>query len=806
MNKLDKFCYKFLRYGLLVAVFMPLVIFRNSFSPFNFGKVIVFRILVELLLVAYVWLAIRYKEFRIWNIEFGIIRKATNSKFQIPNSIFWALTLFTASYATSAFLGVNWHQSFWGYWERMGGLFTWLHFYVFLIILISVFKSKEDWLAILWLSVIAAAISTFYGFFQKFSVGGILGANERLRIFGTLGNPAAFAGYLLFNFYFALYLRSQFSNKKIRCFLAGMSVLFLMAIFMTAVRGAALALVISMVTYLFLDRRNLFKRINKTPHITSYVWGLIVLITSVFLLSPYLSKWRSFERLTDFSLNQPTVQQRITVWKIALNGIFDSSIIPNSKFYFGWGPENFSSVFSAHYDPEISKSNTEIFDKAHNMPLEIGSTQGLIGLLFWLFLMACLWQAFIQSGNYLFCSLTVAYLVHNLFFFDLFSSYLMFFILLGFGISTVGKRVAEGSLISLGSIRKLSFQAGMAVITTILSSALIFYANIKPALANFYTTRGYVLLYQGNGDTAFDYFDRAFSRAVWSEKDIYKKFSESLIDFVFRNKQFLKKEENQSYFKRLTDGLEKEVGKSRFEHSSYQYLYKAYRAEYLLAEGSSKKVLRSEELLKRGIKTLPLALPLYYELADFYIENKRYDDAIHVLEGVSSSAKDLSAVKFKLGAAFLLKNLPGSENSDSLRDSFAAEPLSEFLLPGLSMQNRNNSEFKKGLDLILEAINVGYYPAEEVDFLARSLEQNKRYPDLITFYLKLSEKNPQYFVHISYTYLLLGDRKNSKLFADKALALDYNQIGNQKLRLLADIYQFLGDNKKRSEALLKSAP
>lgn len=739
---------------------MPLIIFRNSFSPFNFGKVIVFRILIEVLLIAYIPLAIKYKEFRPFSI------------FQIPNYIFWALTFFTISYAISTFLGVNWHQSFWGYWERMGGLFTWLHYYAFLIILVSVFKTKEDWLAIFWLSVTVAVVSTFYGFFQKFSVDTVLGASTRLRIFGTLGNPAAFAGYLLFNFYFALYLLGQYSSKKIRVCLIGVIVLFLAAILMTAVRGAALSLVVSVLAYLFLERKHIFKWADKKPFFSL----TILLIVAVFLLSPYLSKFSYFERLTNFSISQPTVQQRILVWKIAWQGI-------KEKPFFGWGPENFSSVFSSHYDSKISRFGDEIFDRAHNILLDIGTTQGLIGLLAWLFLIICLFRSFLKSKNHLFCSLIVAYLIHNFFFFDLFSSYLMFFILVGFGIYLTNNKVADGSLIpkiiDIASQHRLAM-SGAIIIFIALFGILIFYANIKPALANFYSTRGYVLLYQGNSDRAFDYFDKAFSNAAWSDKDIYKKFSESFIDLIFRNRQFLKKDENQTYFKRLISGLKKEVEKSPLEYSSYRYLYKSYRAEYLLVESSPEKVLRSEELLKQGIKTLPIALPLYYELADFYIENKRYDDAVHTMENINRLAKDLPVAQFKLGAAYLLKNL--------------------------NIRNKDKLEFEKGLDLIFKSMDAGYYPAEEINFLGKALEQSKRYSYLINFYLKLSEKTPSYFVHVSYTYLLLGDRKNSESFADRALALDYNQIGSQKLRLLADIYQALGDNKKRSEALLKSAP
>jgi len=195
-NKFDRFLHRVVRYGIFLIPFIPLLIFRNTFSVFNFGKVIVFRTLIEVLLVAYIPLAIKYPNLR-----------PPRPNFKFPNIIFCALLLFTVSMTISTFLGVNYFKSFWGEWERMGGLFSWVHYLAFFTIVISVFKKREDWLNLMWLSIFAALVSASYGFLQKSDSIDIVGASStRIRIFGTLGNPASFASYLIFNLFFTGYL------------------------------------------------------------------------------------------------------------------------------------------------------------------------------------------------------------------------------------------------------------------------------------------------------------------------------------------------------------------------------------------------------------------------------------------------------------------------------------------------------------------------------------------------------------------------------------------------------------------------
>jgi hypothetical protein len=58
---ISEFFAKIIRWGIFISLFIPLVIFSQYISPFHFGKMIIFRILVELMAVFYIPLMLAEK-------------------------------------------------------------------------------------------------------------------------------------------------------------------------------------------------------------------------------------------------------------------------------------------------------------------------------------------------------------------------------------------------------------------------------------------------------------------------------------------------------------------------------------------------------------------------------------------------------------------------------------------------------------------------------------------------------------------------------------------------------------------------
>src|SRR3989344_3637454 len=227
---------KFIKYGLYAVAFVPLIIFDDFISPFHFGKVIVFRSLVEILFVFYLILVWRDKSY-----------------LPKPNSIFWALVFFTAVFGLTTVLSVQVYESFWGTLERMGGFWTFIHYFAYFAMLSSLFKKTEDWLWWFDLAIAVGVVSALYGFGQKTDIEFFVGSGNRARIFGTIGNAALFSGYELIVTFLSLIFLFRKDVLPVRRIFYGVTFFISsLAILMTAVRGSILGLAVGLFIFLTL--------------------------------------------------------------------------------------------------------------------------------------------------------------------------------------------------------------------------------------------------------------------------------------------------------------------------------------------------------------------------------------------------------------------------------------------------------------------------------------------------------------------------------------------------------------------------
>ena len=178
-----------LRYCIYGLAFVPLIIFSQYISPFHFGKIIVFRSVIEIMATLYLIL--------IWG---------DRSYRPRPDRIFWAFFGFAGAFTLATIFSINWYQSLWGSLERMGGVFSFWHYFIFYIILGSVLRTRQNWLTFLKITIIVGVLSALYGFGQRTNIGFFIGGGGRERIFGTIGNAALFAGYQILNVFLGLIL------------------------------------------------------------------------------------------------------------------------------------------------------------------------------------------------------------------------------------------------------------------------------------------------------------------------------------------------------------------------------------------------------------------------------------------------------------------------------------------------------------------------------------------------------------------------------------------------------------------------
>src|SRR3989344_6171245 len=415
-----------LRWMVYITALVPLIIFSEFISPFHFGKVVVFRSIVEIMAVFYFILVLKD---RSWLPKI--------------DPVFIVLTLLTAAFGITTITSVNQYLSFWGSLERMGGFWTFFHFFVFFVIMISVFKTKNDWLNLLRLTIFVGLLSAFYGFGQKTDIKFFIGSGGRARIFGTIGNAALFAGYQIVILFLSLSLAlSSWVKQTEKNFLFIASLVSTIAVLMTAVRGSILGVgvgfLVFAILYLMTFRSQVARKLVTT------LLALIVLYTffvMAFGNSDFVKNSGYLSRVTDVSFTTRTVQTRFWTWESGLAGWKES---PKS-ILLGWGPENFNVPFSMHFNPKHFQGigSETLFDRAHNMFIEVLVTMGILTLVVYvamfLIVFRLLWKFIKRSQDDYsktmaigLISLVVAYIIHNAFIFDTSANFIAFFTTLSF--------------------------------------------------------------------------------------------------------------------------------------------------------------------------------------------------------------------------------------------------------------------------------------------------------------------------------------------------------------------------------------
>lgn len=416
------------RWVVYIMLITPLLIGNNYFFPFIVPKYVFFRTLVELLVLVY--LLLLAGNWQKYKLSFNVAS--------------WGVLAYFVSAVISAAVGVNWHTSVWGTFERMEGLFTTGHYVALFLVLPHIFK-KEEWVKLLRWSVIVSVLLCLYGLAQKLGMSWTVEAG-RDRISSTIGNPSYVAAYLLFQIGLAVYLWIKDSLGWKKLLWSGVIVLQLVVFVLTLSRGPMLGLIVAiplvLIFWLWLTRKKLMgsdysKTISLARRWVSIGLLIAVVIPTVLLLlrnTPAVQSVPLLKRFTDISVSASTAKTRFMTWTSAWQGIMERPI-------FGWGPEQFATPFNKYINPlHYTGPNSETwFDHAHNIVLDIGVTQGVVGILAWALFIIGLYIAAVKKAvnqqtrilGLIALGLLIAYVFQNLFLFDVLVVWIMLAIIGG---------------------------------------------------------------------------------------------------------------------------------------------------------------------------------------------------------------------------------------------------------------------------------------------------------------------------------------------------------------------------------------
>ena len=391
---------------LIASLLVPIIVPAGFFFPYVAPRNIFFRVVVELGSLALVWA-----------LCFG--SEELDLRYE---PIFWALVAFVGAALLSALFSPARNHSLFGDFERMGGVWAWLHLALFFLLLRAL--RDEEWSWVLNAALIVSIVVSVNAIFEHSTIASTARQSDSMlsASSSTVGNSGLLAAYLLFGIALAGYLATTSVRFRL-LYLAAGGVNLLGLVYAenrSTVIGLALGAVTGSVIFAALHTSPRRRWIAPTAAITMAL--LVVGISAGIRAFPSGALTRGAPAvLQRLALTNPagTDESRTMQWRAAIDGFRDRPLL-------GYGLENHNLVWSAHLDPGIYPMVTDVFDRTHNQYLELLATTGLMGTLaflgIWIAIAVTLVRAYrderISAASLAILSgLQVAYAVYLIFWF-----------------------------------------------------------------------------------------------------------------------------------------------------------------------------------------------------------------------------------------------------------------------------------------------------------------------------------------------------------------------------------------------------
>ena len=354
--------------GLVAIPFTPLIVDGNYFFPFIVPKTMIFRIIAEVIFLAFLGLAVAKKEYR--------------PKINLISILFF---LYIVTVFVSSFLADTFYFSFWSNNERSEGLILLIHLFAYLFVLSGFLRKLKDWLFIFEVSFFGSLLVSLMGLGQYLGLSWVIASSGGTRITATIGNAGYVAGYLIFNIFFGLLLIFFRKNNNLKLYYIFGIFLQIFIVFNTLTRGGILSLILSLM--IFIGYLAFFKfRSNKIVRNSGIILLLLLIIFTSLVFLNKQADWvynnNALRRVANISISDTTAENRLVTWQGAYEGFKDKPLL-------GYGYENFYQVFDKNFNSVIYRKAGSVvwFDRAHNMIFDRLITGGLIGLLLYLSLL-----------------------------------------------------------------------------------------------------------------------------------------------------------------------------------------------------------------------------------------------------------------------------------------------------------------------------------------------------------------------------------------------------------------------------------
>ena len=485
--------------ALIAVSILPLIVFHPLLDTYGFGRMMLLRLLMALVLPVLLI---------IWQVSPESRPKAT------PFLI--AAFAYNFGAIVSAVFGADWLYSLTSNAERVGGLLTFWTLGILFFATRTLFIQRDDknWQTLWIAQVLVGFLVCLLAVLNAYAENALKNTYVFGQLIGTMANPAFLAEYMLLLVIFAAMLAGG-AVGRLRFLFTAAAIVFTAVIFWTQIRGAIFGSAVFAAIFVFFIRRDLKGWIKTHVPALLLLAAVFVLVLAVPLFSGQLTKLKLNDWRPDASASQ-----RLIVWSVALPALRDRPLL-------GWGMENFFSAFYSHTPPALLKYTTEVFDRAHNEIAEQLAAGGIIGfVLFAGFVIAALHQAFdswrraLSSNARITAGAVFAgfigYGASLLFLFETPGAIILLTFLLAYSDAIFAKSAAL-SIVDFGRRSKNFICTSSAVIAVI----LLVFGAFFPALASALAKKGGDDFLENPGATLYRY-QSAFFLNTYLNKEIGK--------------------------------------------------------------------------------------------------------------------------------------------------------------------------------------------------------------------------------------------------------------------------------------------
>lgn len=621
--------------GLLMPLmFVPIVIF-----PFVFSKLIFFQVLIGLALPSYLALAWMEPQYRPrWSFMYA------------------AIIGYFAALLLSVIFAVDPVRAWWGNQERMNGLFTLSHLFVWLCMTVSVLKTWADWRRLLNYQIFLGVFMAMVALLQKpFPSLLLFPAGDRVG--GLLDNPIYQGGYQLFILNFIALLFAKTKNKGWRAWYVVVALFSFGSMLAAGSRGPFMGLIFGAVlSAVAIGVMHGSKKVKigilGGVAVTALVYvGIVTFGTKTQTFQSFIKVAPTAARI--FMLDTGTAG-RFIAWRIAWQGFLERPLT-------GWGLDDFHILFNRDYNPQSLRSGyyETWFDRAHNTVMDVLSMTGVVGFLAFATLWIAIYFTIIKARRKkwidipttaIMIGLPAGYFLQNLFVFDhpaMYSmSYLLYALVVCMGFSSfAGEASADQKETKTKTMPWIVFSLMQVVLVV-----FVYLTSALPAYASYLTIKGNNYFMGGDLEQFLSYAQAAAA--------VQTPYLDEQTFLLSRNMMTLADSGQLTRWPRWKemDALIKDVTArhlaSHGMNAHPRFIYASYLQTMARATRDTQYAKDAEEQFKAAIAESPKRQQLFFAYARLLADEGRFDEAVTQLKLAASFDEAIGEAWWQIGVSY----------------------------------------------------------------------------------------------------------------------------------------------------------